>query len=307
MGRKGLDRGGQAGGSCRADDSRHRPPGRSRARAPREGHPRRRRIYGRRNDKLNANNWGNNARSNVRSPLRWNQFGGTLGGRIIKDKLFFFTDYQALRRASPGAPSSITVFPVEFRQGDFSRLLTEQNTQLYNPFQIDAQGNRAPFPNNQIPMSLFNPVARALFSDTTLYPLPINSNLRFNQFNSSSSYVKPDQGDFKVDWKVTDKDDFSGRYSNGRQDQPSVATFPLFYNGFNIAPFQNGVLNWTRTVSPTLVNEARFGVNNILLNNGGEDKGLGDIGQKLGIKSAGVGLLSLSLINGFANSLGNSN
>src|SRR5437870_1760088 len=77
-----------------------------------------------RNDKLNANSWGNNARSNVRGPLRWNQFGGTLGGRIIRDKLFFFTDYQALRRSNPGAPGSITVFPAAFRQGDFSRLLS---------------------------------------------------------------------------------------------------------------------------------------------------------------------------------------
>ena len=49
------------------------------------------------------------------------------------------------------------------------------------------------------------------------------------------------------------------------------------YNRFNIAPFQNGVMNWTRTISPTLVNEARVGVNNIMLNNGGEDKGLGNV------------------------------
>src|SRR5258707_284798 len=71
-----------------------------------------------RNDQLNANNWGDNARLNVRAPQRWNQYGGTLGGRIIKDKLFFFTDFQGLRRANPGSPSSITVIPAEFRRGD---------------------------------------------------------------------------------------------------------------------------------------------------------------------------------------------
>ena len=57
------------------------------------------------------------------------------------------------------------------------------------------------------------------------------------------------------------------------------------------------MINWTRTISPRLVNEARVGVNNLMLNNGGEDKGLGDIATKLGIQNAGAGLLSLQ---GFA-------
>ncbi len=270
-----------------------------------------------RNDKLNANNWGNNWRNNPRAPLRWNQFGGTLGGPIRKDKLFFFADYQAIRRASPASPSSITVLPTEWRNGDFSRLLNPSAqdkadlgittpVQLYNPYSVDAQGNRAPFPNNLIPASMISPSAKALFADSALYPQPINSRARFNQLNAASSYLKSDQGDFKVDWKITNKDDFSGRYSNGRQDVPGVNSFPLFYNSFNIAPFENGVVNWTRTISPSMVNELRVGVNNIMLNNGGEDKGLGDVAQKLGIKNAGFGLLSLQGFT-WANGIGSAN
>ena len=102
--------------------------------------------------------------------------------------------------------------------------------------------------------------------------------------------MKSDQGDFKLDYKASDKDDLSARYSNGRQDQPGVNSAPFLYNSFNIAPFQNGVINWTRTISPRLVNEARVGVNNLMLNNGGEDKGLGDIASKLGMQNAGTGL-----------------
>lgn len=273
-----------------------------------------------RNDKLNANNWARNwtVGQNFRSPIRWNQFGGTIGGPIFKDKLFFFADYQAIRRATPPSVSATTIMPMAWRKGDFSSLLDPNYSgvkpggiQLYNPFSVDnTTGARAPFPNNQIPVSLFSPAIQKLFGDSSIYPAPSLATQSVvtdaNYFYTSSSYLNSDQGDFKLDYKPTDKDELSARYSNGRQDTPGVNSAPFLYNSFNIAPFQNGVINWTRTITPRLVNEVRVGVNNIMLNNGGQDKGLGDIATKLGIQNAGSGLFSLQGL-AYTASLGNAN
>src|SRR5204863_6752700 len=63
-----------------------------------------------RNDKLNANSWANNFSGTARDKLRWNMFGGTLGGPVFKNKLFFFVDYQGQRFDHPSSTGKITVF-----------------------------------------------------------------------------------------------------------------------------------------------------------------------------------------------------
>ncbi len=257
-----------------------------------------------RNDKLNSNTWANNWNGGVpRSPLRWNQFGATFGGPVKKDKLFFFIDYEGLRQAVPTHIAAATVMPLAWRNGDFSSLLDPTQTngkviQLYNPYQVDANGIRSPFPNNIIPQSLLSPAAVKLLNNLSLYPAPqLNTFTTSNYHYGAASYINTDQGDAKIDWRPSEKDYVMVRYSHGRQDQPGVNTFPLFYNNFNVSPFQNGVVAWTRTFSPTLVNELRAGVNNVMLDNGGADKGLGNIAQEVGIANAGNGLLSLTGFN----------
>jgi hypothetical protein len=86
-----------------------------------------------RNDLLNANDWASNWAGGQKSKMRWNMFGGTLGGPIKKDKLFFFTDYQGQRFDFPASTGPMTVITAAQRQGDFSQLLTESQTQLYDP------------------------------------------------------------------------------------------------------------------------------------------------------------------------------
>src|SRR6516165_800105 len=80
-----------------------------------------------RNSVLNANQWENKINPNTpplpRAPVRWNMFGGTLGGPIIKNKLFFFVDYQGQRFDLPAA-SFVSVYTPAEMQGNFSALLT---------------------------------------------------------------------------------------------------------------------------------------------------------------------------------------
>jgi len=77
-----------------------------------------------RNDKLNSNSWENRFNDVKRSPLRWNMFGGTVGGPIIKNRLFFFADYQGQRFDHPSSTSTFTVFTAAERNGDFSAICT---------------------------------------------------------------------------------------------------------------------------------------------------------------------------------------
>ncbi len=274
-----------------------------------------------RNDKLNANNWARNYQGLPRSAMRYNSFGGAVGGPVLipkvfngKDKLFFFADYMGMRRPTPPTVSKPTVTPAAFRAGDFSRLLNLKaetggtNTQIYNPYSLDASGQRPPFPNNQIPMSMISPVAKALYADTSMYPLPLTNDLRNNQLSSSSSRLNLDQGDMKVDARPGEKDYIWIRYSHSWQVNPGYNLFPLFFDSFNDSPFKAGVVNWTRNISPTIVNEARMGVNRIVLHNGGADKGYADLNQKYGISGVNSpGLLSLAFGNSYSSGIGSAN
>jgi hypothetical protein len=250
-----------------------------------------------RNDVLNANQWENkfNGPGNFlpRGALRWNMFGGTLGGPIWKDKLFFFVDYQGQRFDHPTTSNFITVFTNAERNGDFSQI----TTQLKNPI------TGVPYANNQIPMSQENAVAAALFA-SKYYPTPINANITNNAINQTNSAFNADQGDAKIDWNVTQKDRLSARWAQEYQNDPSTNSLLILANSAEHAPVHNAVGTWTHTFSPNILNEARFGASWIgIITDTAFVPSIGNLGTELGIANAnttGPGLLLLGFGGGTA-------
>jgi Carboxypeptidase regulatory-like domain len=293
-----------------------------------------------RNDKLNANSWSNNFNTSgngtvwdplPKARLRWNMFGGTLGGPVLKNKLFFFVDYQGQRFDIPSSFSTNNVFTDAERTGDFSALCpagftsgvcsstASGNEQLYNPCvsftapctpSSPAATNRQPFPNNQIPLAMISPVAANLFA-SSLYPTAIGgpTQLKQNAVNSTASAFNVDQGDIKVDYKATDKDTISGRFTRAYQNNPSTNSQVLLSNGYGTTPIFNTVGDWTRVISTNLVNDARFGWSHVTLNSGNSwDPSVGQFGKTIGIGNgnpAGLdGLLAINLANTTVNNFG---
>ena len=218
--------------------------------------------------KLDTNSWGNKFKSPIipKTPYTQTQFGGTLGGPILRSKkLFFFGDYKGARNHSGGLASD-SVLPAAWRTGNFSSLLNPpagpNGSPLYSPIQLyDTQNNFAPFVNNQVPVT--NPVAQYLFANPALYPLPnatptdglMANNLQLPQNN----FIVNNQYDIKIDWNPGQSNQFSAFYSSGRAYNGSSQVFPSVFPSLSIYPTHIGGGGWIHTFSSALVNEARFG------------------------------------------------
>ena len=283
-----------------------------------------------RNDKLNANSWSNNLQYPVlpKQKIRWNMYGGTVGGPIIKNKLFFFADYQAQRFDIPSSATANTMFTAAERGGDFGAICasgfdssgvcldrdSSNNIihQLYNPCNstagpcipspTNAASTRAPFARNVIPTAMISPVASALFA-SSLYPQVVNGNLQNNAENIVSSAQNVDQGDLKIDFKATQKDSISYRFTRAYQNNPSNNSQELLSNGLSTTPIYNTVGDWTRMIGNNLVNDARFGWSHVTVNNGTSwASGVGQFGNTLGIGNGNPGTLPGLLAINFHNS-----
>jgi len=117
-----------------------------------------------RNSAMDANSWSNNRSGAAKPERRQDIFGGTVGGPVVKSRLFFFADYQGTRYNAPGF-ETLAVVPEAWRRGDLSSVTSV----ITDPVTKQA------FAGNQIPLGRISPIARAILSDTSLYPLPNRS------------------------------------------------------------------------------------------------------------------------------------
>jgi hypothetical protein len=201
-----------------------------------------------RNDIFDARNYFNPA-TDAKRPFRRNQYGGTIGGPILRDKAFFFFSFDATSvRQAQSATGKVP--ETKFRTGDFSSMLP---TPLMDP----TTGN--PFPGNIIPSSRFSQIGKNMVD---IYPA---ENVPGAAANFNGGYnLKSDTENWttRIDTNWGDSDSLFVRYSIWDQDRlepfRSGATLPN-YGTFLDTLSQAGTLNQTHIFSPNVVNEFRLG------------------------------------------------
>jgi hypothetical protein len=220
------------------------------------------------NENLSANSWAND--HNVPgqivpiNPFTSTQFGGTIGGPIFHDRLFFFADYAAARSHTGGLLTA-SVAPAAFRTGNLSSL----PFQLYN---TQAAGGPVPYANNQIPIT--SKVAQFLFAHPEIYPLPnapgIDAlGIQNNFIGHTRSFNANDQGDVKIDWHLHNNDVFTFRYSQGKaRDGQIVNPLPVQFPSGSDYPDHLFNATWVRSFSPAIVNSFAANYGRIRFNSG---------------------------------------
>ena len=242
-----------------------------------------------------------------------NQFGGSLGGPIKRNKLFFFADYQGL--ITHTAPTGIASVPTTaMRAGNFQGFAAVYDPATYNP----TTRTRTQFTNNQINPSRFDPIAVNLLQILPLPNLPGNANnFRFNNLMVN----KQNQYDVRVDYVMSPKDSMFAQFTSGTADVTFPNT-PVKINGvfnplafasgtgvganrINHAPSLQATLQETHVFSSALVNELAVGYTRFDLRVNPLDQGfntaraLGLQGGNTASNTDGSGMSSLT-ISGFA-------
>ena len=224
-----------------------------------------------RDEALNARNFF----AATKAPFNSHQFGGTFGGPLLRNKAFFFGDYQRLRQ-DQGRTVVATVPTAEMRRGD----LTAFGTPIFDPL------TRQPFAGNIIPADRIDPVTRQV---ADIWPLPNRPGLADNYIENNVVEQEQDAFDIRVDLNLERWGSVFGRYSRSDRDFVEPPTGNIFMAGGNRSESGNYnlVLGHTWTLSPTRLNEFRFGVNKYDLAQFGSDFGIPK-NNELGIPNGNI-------------------
>ena len=234
-------------------------------------------YYYNRNEDFNANNFFNNMRGQPRARYRYNTVGETFSGPIYiprhfnvdKQKLFFYFSQEIDPNTTPNGLATFTVPTALERQGDFSQSYKNATT-LYavnDPTNLNSSGKATPFPGNVIPASRMDPNSAKLLS---VFPLPNSTlaanNYQYNLIVNGSENQPTLQEILRVDYNINDKAKAWFRASGYSSDNTGLNS-PAINNKWGPATvdYQQTMPNlggsFTYVFSPTLVNEALFGMN----------------------------------------------
>jgi len=221
-----------------------------------------------RNDKLDANNFVSNFAGQRKSKFRQNQFGGAFGGPIVlprydgRNRSFFFVDYQGTRIRQAAGSSLSDIAPAAFRQGDFSR----SDRRLYDPAtrQLGPNGivTAELFPGNSIPRARQDPIALKIQELMPQANVGGAESTSRNFLVSSPRGNNWEQGDLKIDQRLSGANNLTARVSISQQYSPSQGTY-IYSPTESLLHARNMVLTDIHIFSPNVVNEFRFGFNRV--------------------------------------------
>ena len=249
-----------------------------------------------RNSTMDANSWSNNRSGAAKPERRQDIYGGTLGGPLLKNKLFFFGNYQGTRFDAPG---------FETRVGRAGQLAAGRS--LAPDQRAQGSGHR----RRRSPATRFRPAGsvrspRRILNNTALYPLPnrtVPGGITGNFVGETLTTIRANQGDGRVDWNASDNDKIFGRFSIAEyESRNDKRAFPLLLGNLHDGPVPQPGGQLEPRDQPSLVNEVLFGYNQITIVSDTLDwAGIGDANATFNIPG-GQPIPGLSSI-GFGNGL----
>jgi hypothetical protein len=225
-----------------------------------------------RNSALNANAFFNNSRGIPRPQQTFNQFGTAVGGPIVKNRAFWFFNYEGIRDNRPSG-TGITSVPTPLqRQGDFSQTFDAGGNliRIYDPFSTTQTSGgfvRQAFPNNRVPQSMFDPVSRVIldrfipnptsagdpFTQTNNYSKSLFARIPMDNFSGRADYHFSEANQLFARFSVSNTEtlsdyflDVGGANLNNRVQTSIAAGDTLVFSPSTLLTVSGGYTRWTQ-------------------------------------------------------------
>ena len=246
-----------------------------------------------RNEKLNARTFF----APDKAPLRYNIFGASIGGPIVKNKTFFFYNFEGGRRRTGVTVSRTVPHPGE-ASGDFSK---RTDFAILDPATRAGTGTAQPFAGNIVPASRIDPIGKAmaaLYAPPNVASANLTRRAGNNFFANGSDALTQNYHTVRIDHELTTKDRIFGRLAYVTAPEVVAGVFPVIAAddraGTRANRHGNLLMSWQRSIKPTVINEFKYMYGNRMHINRGAGTGSGLNGQ---MKVGGVNPNAFARVN----------